>query len=149
MFEPFKEDIKDVKGRITKIEDWKTRQILPTLNQQDIMGNDSPLVLRDKGKKYLQESGGEEYLKKHFESDLLKQFDGLNKAYKIENKAIEVIQERYKLIDVELENIREYLYQQGLQSDGGIILLAIKLRDMVCEKNEIPIKKKEQQRVPK
>ena len=47
------------------------------------------------------------------------------------------MQERYRLIDVELENIREYLYQQGLQGDSGIILLAIKLRDMVCEKKEM------------
>ena len=64
-FEKIQGNIKDVESRITKIETWKTREIIATLNQ-DIMGNNSPLVLRETGKKYLQESGGEEYLKKTF-----------------------------------------------------------------------------------
>ena len=147
-FESIQGNIKDIESRITTIETrittLETRRMRADLSLPDknVIGHNSPLALGITGKKYFKESGSEQYLKKHFERDY-KEFEGLDKVYKIENKAIDVIHEKYRSNDSDLENIREYLYDKGIQGEYSIIFLAIGLRDMVCDKKGIVIKKKE------
>ena len=102
-----------------------------------LAGRGSPLRLTDEGNKYFEISGCRAYFEKHLQ-EWLEDFEGLDKDYIVHDKAREFMDDYYKQsTDPEFQNIKAYMFNEGISHEQIMLMLSIGLRDMVCkEKGE-------------
>ena len=98
----------------------------------------SPLQLNDKGNEILKNSGVEEYLEQH-KTELYKEFEGINEAWKINKKALDVVV--HKMYDKEFEPFEKWAFEDGCDYNDILAVMVIQLRNMVLNKKGIQIKK--------
>ena len=109
-----------------------------------IVESNSPLQLTERGREHFENSGCRAYFEKHLQ-EWLKDFEGLDKDYRIHEKAREVIEEKYKQnTDPNIEDIKAYMFNEGVPHDKTMLMMSIGLRDMICEKKGITIKRVKQ-----
>ena len=115
-----------------------------TEQNQLIVEATSPLHFTEKGKEYFEDSGCKAYFEEHLQ-EWLEKFKELDKDYTIHNKAREFMKEKYKQDnDSDFEDIKAYMFNEGISYDQTLLMLSVGLRDMICEKKGITIKRKEQ-----
>ena len=121
---------RDTKNELTALKtELKVRDIITT----------SPLSLSPTGKEKLENSGAKAFIDKHFDA-LCRDFEGIETNYEIHDKALEVIQNIYKN-DTNFIPVKQYAYNAGIED--FVLMVAIELRDRVCDKKGIPIKEQQ------
>lgn len=111
----------------------------------DSITANSPLHLTEKGQRRFKNSGGKTYLQYNWK-EWSAEFKGLDKDYTIHNKARALINEKYEQDkDEQFEDIKAYMFNEGIPQEQAILILSIGLRDMVCNEKNIKIKKAEEQ----
>lgn len=103
--------------------------------EKDVIST-SPLGLSSTGREKLEKSGAKAFIDKYFD-ELYKHFDGIKTNYEVHDKAIEVIQGVYKN-NVNFTPVKRYAYNEGIED--FVLMVAIELRDRVCNKKDIKIK---------
>ena len=97
----------------------------------------SPMKLTEEGEKLLNDSGGKKYLKDN-ESEVLKQFDDVNNAFDIQERAKSVIRKKVGETNG-LEDIKKYLFDNGKTADDIILVMGLELRDMVLSDKGVEV----------
>ena len=121
----------ETKNKLTVlITELKTRNIIHL----------SPLGLSPTGRDKLEKSGAIAFIDKYF-NELYEEFDELNTNYDIHDKAIEVAQDVYKNND-NFVPVKRYAYNEGIED--FVLMVAIEIRDRVCNKKGIKIKERAQ-----
>ena len=148
-----------LKSVITDTEWIKKRIDSVLLNNPQEIGRDrisdsnSPRVLNRNGEFLLRYTKADDYIKNNFK-ELYQQMCRENgvenleniEPYKIEIWALKIMRDkRYDTQDINFQGIQELVYKEPIQYDALALAMGLKLRDMVCEKNKIPIEKQKQQ----
>ena len=104
--------------------------------------SNSPRQLNDRGKALFKNSGAEDYLTEHI-TELCKSFEGINEAWRIDEKSPRVIVDNKDA--VALEPVKKWAYENGEDYNDILAAMSIELRNMVLDKKGIQIKEPEKQ----
>ena len=117
----------DTKNELTALKtELKVRNVIAT----------SPLSLSPTGKENLENSGAKAFIDKYF-NDIYEQFKGIETNYEIHDKALEIAHDIYKN-DTNFIPVKRNAYNAGIED--FVLMVAIELRDRVCNKKDIPVK---------
>ena len=97
----------------------------------------SPVALTEQGTEFLKKSGAEEYIERNKES-LLKQFEGIDEPFDIQEKSLKVAGQELR----KDKKIKAFLYQEGEKNMNRITdVTGIALRDVVLKHKGIEVAK--------
>lgn len=110
---------------------------------EGVASSNSPLHLTQKGREHFENSGCRAYFEKHLQK-WMEHFKEFDKDYTIHDEARKFIKEQYEQDNnADFEDIKAYMFNEGVPHDQILLMMSIGLRDMVCKEKGIIIKKKE------
>ena len=114
---------------------------MSTATRGILSGVQHPLTLTSLGKQELQDSGAQAFIEKYFTSTYNGFFVGVDTSYEIHEQAVKVMREMST--EPDFLPVLQYVYHKGIEEI--VLKSAIMLRDMVCEKKDIPITNDEEE----
>ncbi len=104
---------------------------------KELAKEQSPLTLTDAGNALLCDSGGKKYIEDN-EKSLIKNFNDLDNAFDIQEKAKDIIREKMKEPNA-LKNIKIYLFDNGKSVEDIVLVMGLELRDAVFKHKGIAV----------
>ena len=137
-------ELTQYKQRIEALETTFT-QFVSTQEQKQKIGfnRNSPLTLTEWGRSILYKSGGKNWIDKHID-ELIPEFEMLNKEYEIEDKAMELMVKKRNDID---RSVREFVYNENIEYDYFLKIMAVELIDRVVNKKGMSITRQQQESI--
>ena len=132
------EDVKEHKKEIREIRDMAVECKTSLKEREPLVSRRNPLVLSDKGKAVLTESGGKAFIDGNLQ-ELKEKLNALNMetAYDIQESSKSVIDEMKD--DKRLNPIKEYLFKEGREIEEIVLIFGIYLRDIILKEMGIEI----------
>lgn len=136
----YKEKVKNLEGEVdkfkTEMRDLRDKVITCEVTiraNEPYWRRESPVSLTDRGHALLVESGGREFVDENFEelAQAIEEKDSKT-AYDVQENAKVVIDEMQD--DDRFIPLKDYLYNEGIEIDNLIMVMALHLRDKVLRK---------------
>lgn len=129
-------DVTEIKTETKQIRD-KVISCETSLKEREPLGRrKSPVSLTERGEKVLTESGGKKFVDDNY-PELKEKVENKNSAtsYDIQESAREVIQTLKE--DERMNQIKEYLFKEGLEIEDLEFVLGIYLRDKILKDKDL------------
>lgn len=132
------ENISDIKKENRETRDKVIACETSLKEREPLMKRKSPVSLTDRGNIVLNESGGKSFIDSIYE-ELKKQVEDKNPktSYDIQEYSKEVVDGLKG--DIRINNIKEYLFKEGMELEEIISVLGIYLRDLILKEKHIEV----------
>ena len=121
-------DVENIEKKTIKY-DRLIKEVARMQGRLDVhLKKDSPLRVTDEGEAFLDKSGAKGHIEKHKEI-LLKEFDDISEPFEIQEKAVEVMEDRLR----ENNEITTFVYENGEDIKHLAKVAGIALRDIVLK----------------